>query len=137
MPPTVFADAFYWIAIARPRDPWHAAVLAWTAAHRGTRLVTTDEVLTEYLNSLSKAGTTARQHAVATVHRIRQDPKAVVLPQTRADFDAALTLYETRLDKEYSLVDCRSMVAMQSLGLTEVLSNDHHFGQEGFTVLFP
>jgi predicted nucleic acid-binding protein len=71
------------------------------------------------------------------VHRIRQDPKAVVLPQTRADFDAALTLYESRLDKEYSLTDCRSMVAMRALGLTDVLSNDRHFSQEGFTVLFP
>ncbi len=30
-----------------------------------------------------------------------------------------------------------SVVAMQSLGLPEVLTNDRHFAQEGFTVLFP
>jgi len=137
MPPTVFADTFYWIAIARPRDPWHATVLSWTASHRQTRIVTTDEVLVEYLNGLSKAGRTARQHATATVHRIRNNPKAIVLPQTRADFDAALALYESRLDKDYSLTDCRSMEAMRSLGVSEVLSNDHHFNQEGFKVLFP
>jgi predicted nucleic acid-binding protein len=59
-----------------------------------------------------------------------------VLPQTRADFDAALILYEARLDKDYSLVDCRSMVAMRTLGIAEVLTNDHHFNQEGFTILF-
>ena len=58
-------------------------------------------------------------------------------PQTRADFDAALPRYEARLDKGYSLTDCRSMLAMRSLGLTEVLTNDHHFTQEGFTILFP
>src|SRR3954447_3230022 len=137
MLPTVFADTFYWIATARPRDPWHAAVLSWAASHRGTRIVTTDEVLTEYLNGLSKAGTFARQYATATVRRIRTNPNATVLPQTRADFDAALSLYESRLDKEYSLTDCRSMVAMKSLVLSEVLSNDHHFAQEGFRVLFP
>jgi predicted nucleic acid-binding protein len=60
-----------------------------------------------------------------------------VLPQTTAGFQDAVAFYRSRLDKKYSLVDCRSMVAMQSLGLTGVLSNDHHFSQEGFTVLFP
>lgn len=37
----------------------------------------------------------------------------------------------------YSLTDCRSMLAMRTLAISEVLSNDHHFTQEGFTVLFP
>jgi predicted nucleic acid-binding protein len=67
---------------------------------------------------------------------IRTDPQVVVLPQTRADFDAALALYEARPDKAYSLTDCRSMVALRALGVSEVLTNDHHFTQEGFTVLF-
>jgi predicted nucleic acid-binding protein len=60
-----------------------------------------------------------------------------VLPQTRADFDAALALYEARPDKGYSLTDCRSMLALQALSVNEVLTNDHHFTQEGFTILFP
>jgi predicted nucleic acid-binding protein len=60
-----------------------------------------------------------------------------VLPQTRADFDAALALYEARPDKGYSLTDCRSMLAMQGQSITDVLTNDHHFTQEGFTILFP
>lgn len=71
------------------------------------------------------------------VRSTRSDPDVDVLPQTRTDFDAALALYEARPDKEYSLTDCRSMLAMRSLGLTEVLTNDHHFTQEGFTILFP
>jgi predicted nucleic acid-binding protein len=60
-----------------------------------------------------------------------------VLPQSRADFDAALALYAARADKEYSLTDCRSMVALRALGMIEVLTNDRHFTQEGFTILFP
>jgi predicted nucleic acid-binding protein len=60
-----------------------------------------------------------------------------MLPQTRVDFDPALALCDAWLDKEYSLTDCRSMIAMKSLGLTEALTNDHHFLQEGFIVLFP
>ena len=68
---------------------------------------------------------------------MRSDPDVDVLPQTRADFDAALALYEARPDKEYSMTDCRSMVAMTDHRLTEVLTHDHHFTQEGFTILFP
>jgi predicted nucleic acid-binding protein len=47
------------------------------------------------------------------------------------------SLYEARPDKGYSLSDCRSMLALSAHGVTEVLTNDHHFTQEGFTILFP
>jgi hypothetical protein len=33
--------------------------------------------------------------------------------------------------------DCRSLAATRTLGLTDVLTNDHHSTQEGFTMLFP
>ncbi len=65
------------------------------------------------------------------------DVSTQVLPQTSTDFAAALTLFEARPDKEYCLIDCRSMIALRTLGLSEVLTNDHHFTQEGFTILFP
>jgi predicted nucleic acid-binding protein len=71
------------------------------------------------------------------VRDILSDPTAQVLPQTSADFVAALALFEARSDKEYSLTDCRSMLALRALGISEVLTNDHHFTQEGFTILFP
>ena len=60
-----------------------------------------------------------------------------VFPQSRASLLDALTLYESRPDKEYSLTDCISMQTMRREGLTEVLTNDHHFTQEGFRILFP
>ena len=69
------------------------------------------------------------------VRGILGDASTQVLPQTSADFAAALTLYEARPDKGYSLTDCRSMLALRSLGISDVLTNDHHFEQDGFTVL--
>ena len=45
-----------------------------------------------------------------------------------------LDFYASRADKAYSLVDCISMDTMRQMGLTEVLTNDHHFTQEGFTI---
>jgi uncharacterized protein len=43
----------------------------------------------------------------------------------------------SRRDKAYILPDCASMLAMRCEGIVEVLTNDHHFTQEGFRVLFP
>jgi predicted nucleic acid-binding protein len=137
MPPAAFADTFYWLALARPRDPWHAAVTRWAAAHPAVRIVTTDEVLTEFLNALGGTGPAGRAYAAATVDDLRTDPGVLVLPQTRADFDTALALYAARPDKGYSLTDCRSMLAMRDHGIADALTNDHHFAQEGYTLLFP
>jgi uncharacterized protein len=138
MPPRMlFADTFYWVALLNPRDAFHARVTSFNNNLGTARVVTTDEVLTEVLNWFSCFGRRWRKEAATLVHDLRSDPDVDVLPQTRADFDAALALYEARPDKEYSLTDCRSMLAMRGLGLTEALTNDHHFTQEGFTVLFP
>jgi uncharacterized protein len=44
----------------------------------------------------------------------------------------AMTLLENRLDKKYSLCDAVSFVIMLRRGMTEALTTDHHFEQEGF-----
>ena len=47
----------------------------------------------------------------------------------------ALDRYEARGDREYSLQDCASMIVMEAESITQILTNDRHFEQEGFTVL--
>lgn len=133
----LFADAFYCVALLNPADAFHSRVTLFGSRLGGALLVTTDEVLTEVLNWFSRYGPHWRGKAAGLVHDLRSDPAVDVLAQARADFDAALALYEARLDKSYSLTDCRSMIALRALGISEVLTNDHHFTQEGFTVLFP
>ena len=44
----------------------------------------------------------------------------------------ALTLLQARLDKAYSLCDAVSFILMQHRSITEALTTDHHFAQEGF-----
>lgn len=132
-----FADTFYWIALIHPKDAWHARVLAWATEHASAQLVTTSEVLTEVLNWFAARGPAGRGLAGTAVRAIRADVSIQVLLPTAADLDAALALYEARPDKSYSLTDCRSMLVLRALGIAEVLTNDHHFTQEGFTILFP
>ena len=132
---TVFADTVYWIATVKPGDQWADAAKRARAALGELRIVTTDEVLTEFLTALSSSGQNLRRQAGKMVRAILSNPNVKVVPQTHAAFLAALALYEQREDKEYTLTDCISMNAMRSESLTAVLTNDHHFDQEGFTVL--
>jgi predicted nucleic acid-binding protein len=45
---------------------------------------------------------------------------------------AAVDLLLARLDKTYSLCDAVSFVLMKERGVTDALTTDHHFEQEGF-----
>jgi predicted nucleic acid-binding protein len=126
-----FADTVYWIARINPRDQWHAA---FQAVGR-VRLVTTDEVLDEVLSHFSAYGPAMRTRAVRIIRQILTHPDVEVVAQSRQSFLDGLTLYEARLDKEYSLTDCVCMVTMRRNGITDVLTRDVHFAQEGFTLL--
>ena len=53
---TVFADTVYWIATVKPGDQWADAAKRARAALGELRIVTTDEVLTEFLTALSSSG---------------------------------------------------------------------------------
>lgn len=127
----VFADTFYWIALTDPTDAAHER-----ARQIADDVVTTDEVLTEYLTFFCAAPEFLRREVALAVEDILQNASVTVIPQSRQSFLGGLQLYRTRPDKGYSLVDCISMETMRREGLTEVLTNDRHFEQEGFCALF-
>jgi len=95
----VFADSFHWIALADFTDSFHERPLALTAAHASQPLVTTDEVLTEYLNYVGEQPEVLRRRAAASVRRMIASASIHVVSQSRASFLAGLTLYEQRSDK--------------------------------------
>ena len=131
----VFADAFYWIASINPGDDWHTRVKAMAAIANQRHIVTTDEVLAEVLTLYATQGKLMRQRAVNLVKSVMSNPRMQVIQQSRDTFLAGVLLYENRLDKGYSLTDCISMQTMRQLGITEVLTHDKHFTQEGFVIL--
>ena len=129
----VFADTLYWIAIFLPNDPWAGAAKAVDL--RDARLVTTEEVLSEFLTGVAGFGENTRRLACELVRNILGSPEIGVFPQSHASFQGGLALYERRPDKKYSLVDCITMNVMKRDGIREILTNDHHFVQEGFVRL--
>lgn len=132
---TVFVDTVYWIARVKPNDQWCDSAKVARDQLGSVRLVTTDEVLTEFLAALSKGGPHLRCAAVKMVRAILSDTNVKVIPQSRDSFQKGLSLYEARSDRQYSLQDCISMNVMESESITEVLTHDHHFEQEGFSLL--
>ena len=134
----IFADTFYWVALLSPRDTFHSQAIAITAKLGKTRIITIDEVLGEVLNFLSDGGLKLRERTANTIRQLlnADTEKVTVLSQSHATFLGGLDLYEQRLDKGYSLTDCISMVTMKQMGISRILTHDHHFIQEGFTILF-
>ena len=131
----VFADTIYWIAIVKEDDQWHDSAKRARDSLGNALLLTTDEILIEFLAALSSSGESIRTQAVKMARAILANPNIKVVPQTRDSFLRGIELYNERPDKAYSLVDCISMNTMKSESVVEILTNDHHFEQEGFRAL--
>ncbi len=130
----VFADTFYWYGLTNRRDAWHSLVVQARGRVRNRPIFTTEEVLTEFLGAMS-GDPFLRAAASKMVDTIHRAPMITVLPQSHDSFHNGLELYRDRPDKGYSLVDCISMNACSTEGIDEILTNDHHFTQEGFHIL--
>ena len=131
----VFVDTAYWIAMFRSDDQWREAALEAQQRLGDVAIITTDEVLTEFLTAVSTAGSKSRQEASEAVANMLANPDITVIPQSRDSFLKGVQRYRNRLDKGYSLQDCISMNVMEAEGITDILTSDHHFEQEGFNVL--
>ena len=130
-----FADAGYWIALLNPRDQLHTKALTISNTLQGRTILTSQMVLTDFLNHYAALGQPFRQRAVQVVRSLQDDPDVEIVPQTEARFTAALTLYAQRPDKEWGLTDCATFLIMQERGITEALAHDDHFSQAGFIPL--
>jgi hypothetical protein len=131
----LFADTVYWIALTNSFDQYHAKAVEVSSALGNCRLFTTEAVLTEFLNALADKGSLVRAAAVEMVEAIMSNSQVTVIPQTVRTFSRSLAFYKARPDKGYSLTDCGSMLLMRERRLSEALTTDRHFEQEGFITL--
>ncbi|MGB9182019.1 MAG: PIN domain-containing protein [Pyrinomonadaceae bacterium] len=132
---TVFADTFYWIALLNSKEQWHQRATDVKAEIGAAQIITTESVLIELLNYFCAYGPTMRRMVAKATRTLLDSSELEVLPHTSETFLSGLALYEARLDKGYSLTDCISMDVMSQRGVSEVLTHDAHFAQEGFILL--
>ena len=131
----VFADTCYWIALLLERDAWHQVALLLSNELANRRIVTSEMVLVELLNSISRYGAEKRMAAVSLIRGFENKTNVRVEPLRTEKFWEAVALYAARPDQEWGLVDCASFQLMQTHNIREALTNDHHFTQAGFTIL--
>jgi uncharacterized protein len=72
---------------------------------------------------------------IAFLQALADNPAAEIVWVDPALHHAGLDLLAARPDKEYSLCDAVGFVLMRRFGITEALTTDHHFEQEGFVRL--
>lgn len=131
----IFADTVYWVAITNPRDALHDQATKMPDELGEHRIVNSELVLVELLNILSGHGGYLRQSATGLVQRIIDNPYIELVPQTPHLFREALALYRERPDKAWSLTDCASFLIMDERRITEALTHDQHFVQNGYHAL--
>jgi uncharacterized protein len=131
----VFLDTTFAIALSTPQDNLYrrAIQLAELLEAAGTRLVTTQAVMLEIGNLLSKQP--LRQGAVMLLNALAADSKVEIVPLSPELYDRAFQLYCDRSEKEWKFIDCVSFVVMQYSGITEALTANEHFQQAGFRAL--
>ena len=129
----VFADAFYFVARLNRRDQHHERVVAFSKEFR-SHILTTDWVLMEVADALAKSE--GRSRIRDFILHLRQSKGCEVVPASRETLDRALDLFHQHADKEWTLTDCVSFVVMREPGVSSALTEDHHFEQAGFAVLF-
>lgn len=132
----VFADTSFWIALTNEADAAHKKAQALSLTLGSRKIITSESVLTEYLNYFAGWGSYLRNEASGNVQALLSSRAVTVEPHTTENFLSGLEFYRQRLDKGYSLTDCISMQIMHRERLIEVLTSDRHFEQEGFRALF-
>jgi uncharacterized protein len=132
MPPNVFLDTAFALALANPNDLLHerAIELADQVEAARTRLITTRAVLMEIGNSLAKVR--YRAASITLLTSLETDSNVEIIAVTDDLYHRAFHLYRQRPDKEWGLIDCVSFIVMQDRGLTAALTPDKHFQQAGY-----
>ncbi len=120
------------------RDDLHAAAqvaFAQLLALSDTSFVTSDLILAEVLTYFSRFEERSRAFAAELATRVLGDPSVSVISFTRELLVRSIELYATRLDKQYSIADCSSMIICGDHGIRQILTHDRDFVREGFEIL--
>ena len=131
----VFADTGYWYALANPDDGLHTIAQRFAERYRLRRIITSELILVEFLDSMSKRGPYLRRIAVEMVEQIRSNPNTEIVPMDGILFNDAIRRYGGYLDQRWSLTDCVSFLVMERRGILKALAHDRDFAAAGFRPL--
>ncbi len=127
-----FVDTVFIVALLNERDTYHQRASELADVFDNRPLVTTDAILLEIGNSLSR---NFKREAIEVIDHFLNSQEIEIVRLTPQLFAQSYELYRSYLDKEWGLVDCLSFTVMRQMNITSVLTFDQHFVQAGFTAL--
>lgn len=116
----------------------HAQALQFLQNARANRwtLLTSNMVLSELTPLLrSRHFRLTQPQILQFITPIRALPDLIVIHVDMSFDEQAWQLLYANPHYPWSHVDATSMVIMRAMGISEILTADHHFSQAGFTVL--
>ena len=128
----IFVDTGFFLALSQPADALHSRALSWAGAV-SDKLLTTEYVLWETVNALSRPIDRPRVHRLVTL--VNSSALYEVVVASPSLFNEGLEYHKQRADKEWSLTDCISSLLMEQRGIHDALAHDQHFAQAGFSVM--
>ncbi len=122
-------DTSGFLCLYEKEEPSHEKAVELYDAAKGR--LTTSYVLTEY-TALAQVRGIPRREIIKFSVRILDDEEVEVVWIDENLHRQAVELIEQREDKNYSLCDAASFVVMRARRISEALTTDKHFEQEGF-----
>ena len=131
-----FLDSACWSALLNKHDNLHktAETIYKDRMEAGSEFVTTSSVLVETSNALCHPA--FKPSVIAFRRRLESSPRVEIVFVNPDLWVKGWSIYETRLDKAWSLTDCISLAVMKEQGLSDALTGDRHFVQAGYRALF-
>lgn len=125
-------DTSGWLCVYHKDEPEHAEAVKFYDAARSH--LTHSYVLAEFV-PLAQTRRFPRQSNLNFSQRILDDEEIELIWVDENLHRQAVKLLQDREDKTYSLCDAVSFVLMRERGITDALTTDKHFEQEGFVRL--
>jgi predicted nucleic acid-binding protein len=110
----VFIDTSFVVALVNEKDQHHKLALDLAERFTGERLATTDAILLEIGNALSR---NFKSESVEIIEEFLTSDDVRVIHLHPPLFRKAFDLYKSRSDKMWGLIDCVSFVVMKRLEL--------------------
>ncbi len=131
----VFVDTAALIAMGEKKDKFHEKALEVRDELKTSQseFVTTNAVILELAGYFSQSQ--KRYTAIKLTEVINQSKKWDCIYIDDNLMTLGWDRFKKMSDKDWSLVDCISMIIAEKNGITEIFTTDHHFEQAGFDIL--
>jgi len=132
---SIYVDTSALIALGSERDKFHhkAQQLRKELVQNSMNFVTTSAVILEIASYFSQSHW--KSIAIKLIKDINNSRVWQCFDIDDQLMKKGLELYESVIDKDWSLVDCIGIVVARDLDISDIFTTDHHFEQAGFQIL--